>query len=43
MDIGINVMGGLAVHHEPKNLNAIHQDPQVYRIFENAGWIVYFE
>ena len=43
MDIGINVMGGLAVHREPENLNAICQDLEVYRIFENSGWIVYFE
>jgi hypothetical protein len=36
-------MGGYAVRHEPVTLDALRRCPEVYRIFEDAGWVAYFE
>jgi hypothetical protein len=36
-------MGGFAVRHEPVTLDALHRHPEVYKIFEDAGWVAYFE
>jgi hypothetical protein len=36
-------MGGFAVCHEPITLDTLRRLPKVYRIFEDAGWVAYFE
>src|ERR1700733_2488015 len=36
-------MGGSAVRHEPSSVNLLQLFPEVYQIFQQAGWTVYFE
>lgn len=36
-------MGGSAVRHEPGYVNLMQLFPEVYQIFQQAGWTVYFE
>jgi hypothetical protein len=36
-------MGGSAVRHEPGSVNLLQLFPEVYQIFQQAGWTVYFE
>jgi len=36
-------MGGAAVRHEPGSVSLLQLFPEVYQIFQQAGWTVYFE
>jgi hypothetical protein len=36
-------MGGFVVRHEQVTLDALRWRPEVYKIFEDAGWIAYFK
>lgn len=36
-------MGGAAVRHEPGSIDLLQLFPEVYQIFQQAGWTVYFE
>ena len=36
-------MGGFVVRHDPKTKNALCQNVEVFRIFEEVGWTTYFE
>jgi hypothetical protein len=36
-------MGGFAVRHEPVTLDTLRWHPEVYIIFEDVGWVAYFE
>ena len=36
-------MGGSIVRHEPAIMDAIHQNIEVFRIFEEAHWMTYLE
>jgi hypothetical protein len=36
-------MGGGAVRYEPTNTTQVRRNPEVWKIFQNAGWDVYFE
>jgi len=36
-------MGGSIVRHEPITLAQLQQNREAYQVFQNAGWIVYFE
>jgi hypothetical protein len=36
-------MGGFVVLHELVTLDTLRRHPKVYKIFEDAGWVAYFE
>ena len=36
-------MGGSAVRHEPGSISLLQLFPEVYQIFQQEGWTVYFE
>ena len=36
-------MGGGAVRYEPENTTQVCRNPKVWKIFQNAGWDMYFE
>ena len=38
-----DIMGGSIVRHEPTMMDAIRQNIEVFRIFEEAGWMTYLE
>ena len=40
---GKYIMGGSIVRHEPAIMDAIRQNIEVFRIFEEAGWMTYLE
>jgi len=40
---GKDIMGGSIVRHEPAIMDAIRQNIEVFRIFEEAGWMTYLE
>ena len=40
---GKDIMGDSIVRHEPAIMDAIRQNIEVFRIFEEAGWMTYLE
>ena len=36
-------MGGLAIRHEPGSITLLELFLEAYQIFQQAGWITYFE
>jgi len=36
-------MVGLAVHHEWEGMTMVKKNQEVWQVFENAGWDVYFD
>ena len=40
---GKTLSGVGIVQHEPTIMDAIHQNIEVFRIFEEAGWMTYLE
>ena len=36
-------MGGPAIRHEPDSMALLELFPDAYQIFQQAGWVAYFE
>ena len=36
-------MGGFAICHELVTINTLRRHPEVYRIFEDLGWVAYLK
>lgn len=36
-------MGGLVVRHEPEGTEMVRNNPEVWQVFVNEGWNVYFD
>ena len=36
-------MGGRSMQHEPEDTTRVQNNQEVWKVFENAGWNVYFD
>ena len=36
-------MDGTTIRHEPDSMDALHNCPEAYHIFRDAGWVEFFQ
>ena len=41
--MSLHSMGGLAVWHEPENIVSIRNNTEVWQVFFDVGWDIYFD